>query len=67
MREVRHIDGITEYLLDRKHHRANGPAKIWQGRTWYWCLYGVNHRYYGPATTHQEWWIHGVFIKINGG
>ena len=60
-------DRVTEHRVNKALHRANGPAKIWDDGHWSWALYGSGHRYYGPAPTHQEWWIHGVFIKINGG
>lgn len=64
MREVRHIDSITEYLLDRKYHRSNGPAIVWDGDGYGgWWLFGNRHRYYGPRADYESWYIHGDCIK----
>jgi hypothetical protein len=57
-------DGTISYRLDdARLHRTNGPAKIWEERTWHWCLYGKSHRYYGPASWMGFWYIHGDDIK----
>ena len=56
---------ITEYLLDGVAHRANGPAFTNDGHynAWYWCLFGLDHRYYGAAMGNRTWWIHGKCVK----
>jgi hypothetical protein len=58
---------VTKYTNDEgdRFHRANGPAITWQYGDWAWYLNGKDHRYYGPANTYQEWWIHGVFYGIS--
>ena len=56
---------VTEYLLNGVAHRANGPAFTDDRHynSWYWCLFGNNHRYYGKAVRNMSWWIHGKWIK----
>jgi hypothetical protein len=58
------VDGTISYRLrDSILHRPNGPAKMWGEGTWYWCLYGVRHRYYGPASWMGDWSVKGFRIN----
>ena len=62
-------DGIIEYELNGSLHRPNGPACIWSEDIHWWCLYGVQHRYYGQHRKNPtdrrgySWYIHGRRIK----
>lgn len=52
-----------EYLLKNEPHRTNGPGiRLWKGE-WYWFLFGKWHRYYGPVSHGNNWFIHGKKIK----
>ena len=44
-------------------HRVNGPAVAWEDNDWDWALFGRWHRYYGPQSQDQDWWIHGRLVK----
>ena len=55
--------GNEVYTLNDKHHRPNGPAIIWEDKTWNWALNHLCHRYYGPDSDEGHWTIHGVQIK----
>jgi hypothetical protein len=51
------------YTLNDITHRSNGFAVFCKSiGTGYWCLFGKRHRYYGPATYMNDWYIHGKFI-----
>jgi len=61
--------GYIEYKNENnRHHRLNGPARIWGDGTFEWYLNGRLHRSNGPAigyTTYgdiNEWWYHGKEI-----
>ena len=60
---IRQIDGVTEYFVDRKYHRVNGPAIEWDHGGGAWWLFGERHRYYGPRGEYDCWYIHGEQIK----
>lgn len=49
--------------LDR--HCVNGPAWDTQNnvRQWGWLLFGRLHRYYGPQSNLNDWWIHDRHMK----
>jgi hypothetical protein len=52
------------YTLNGQLHRTNGPAYDWPfASIWRWRLYDQVHRYYGPATCYNEWFVHNGFIK----
>jgi hypothetical protein len=66
MIEIRQIDGVTEYFVDRNLHRPNGPAIIWNESKWAWWLNDTPHRYYGACSDTGKWWIHGLCVKMYG-
>jgi hypothetical protein len=51
------------YYLKNDRHRANGPAIEWKDGQWDWVMYDKWHRYYGPQSQKQDWWIHGKWVK----
>lgn len=54
---------FSEYRVNGKAHRTNGPSTEYAHGDWSWMLFGFLHRYYGPANHYDGWWIHGGFIK----
>ena len=46
-----------------KLHRPNGPAIEYVDGYWTWRLHSMTHRYYGPATSKYQWYIHGEYVK----
>lgn len=65
MIKVTQEDDRIYYRLNGVYHRPNGPAvDIRKGYTSYWFLFGNRHRYYGPASTANDWfWIHDERVK----
>lgn len=58
--------GLTVYKLGlgNTYHRPNGPARYLRfSGDGSWWLYGQCHRYYGPATFMNDWYMHGECIK----
>lgn len=53
--------GCTVYILDGEYHNPKGPAIEWHDGDFSWCLYGKKHRYYGPQSEADDWWIHGTW------
>lgn len=56
-------DSIDVYNDIDGFHRTNGPARIYRDGDHYWYLFDRWHRYYGPSTYGDTWWLHGEFIK----
>lgn len=61
--EVQMHSARTEYRLDGKLHRLNGPAVISAQGDEHWYENGVRHRIGGPAVTTrngaEQWWVYG--------
>ena len=61
---------MKEYIIgytkneDGQLHKKNGPARLWNDKSWEWLLNGEYHRYYGPHDSYGNWWIHNRIIKI---
>ena len=53
------------YKKGRMDHRANGPAVIYYDGQFLWYLNDQCHRYYGPATSTNEWWLNNDYIKVD--
>jgi len=53
----------TEWHLNGKRHREDGPAIGWADGSRYWWLNGKRHREDGPAIEwsdgSKEWWLNG--------
>lgn len=60
---IRDVDW-TQYKMNGKTHRANGPASMWDDGVYGWYLFNEYHRYYGPQDIDGSWWIHGVLVKF---
>ena len=52
----------TEWYLNGKLHREDGPAVEWRNGYKVWFLNGQRHREDGPAMEssngYKEWWLH---------
>ena len=57
----------TEWRLNGKLHREDGPAIEWASGTKEWYLNGKRHREDGPAVEYidgsKKYWIDGVRVK----
>ena len=53
----------TEWRLDGKLHREDGPAIEWESGDKFWYLKGYLHREDGPAIEYADgsksWWLNG--------
>jgi hypothetical protein len=53
----------TEWFLNGKLHREDGPAVEWADGSRSWWLNDQRHRTDGPAVEHadgdREWWLNG--------
>jgi hypothetical protein len=60
----------TEWSLNGKLHREDGPAVESSGGTKEWWLNGVRHRKDGPAIEYadgtKEWWLNGKLHREDG-
>lgn len=66
MIEERRFGSYTEYSKDKKPHRTNGPARVYDDGDTYWWLFGIRHRYYGPQSSNEErsiWRVHDKEMK----
>ena len=61
---VRVYKNRTEWYLNDKRHREDGPAIEWADGSKEWYLNGKRHREDGPAVEHangtKEWWLNGI-------
>ena len=61
---VRVYNDKTEWYLNGKRHRENGPAIEWANGSKYWWLNGELHHENGPAVEcadgTKEWWLNGI-------
>ena len=59
--KVQVFDDRTEWFLNGKYHREDGPACEWSNGDKYWYKNGNYHREDGPACEYsngqKEWWI----------
>ena len=56
-------DRTVYFIGNGTAHRSTGPAIVLDNGQWGWKLYGHYHRYYGPQSQKQDWWLHGKCIK----
>jgi hypothetical protein len=64
-----HVTGTTEWFLNGKRHRENGPAIEWADGSNEWLLKGKLHREDGPALNmdgRKEWWLNGKPHREDG-
>lgn len=65
-----HLDGSTEYKVDNKYHREDGPAVEWANGYKVWFLNGKKHRVGGPAFEspegRKEWWLNDKLHRLDG-
>jgi len=56
----------TEWRLNGKLHREDGPARIWADGSKSWWIHGNQHREDGPAYEGADgstwWYTHGVSV-----
>jgi hypothetical protein len=61
--EVKKYDDRTEWFLDGKRHREDGPAIDYNDGSKLWCLNGELHREDGPAIDYNDgsksWYLNG--------
>lgn len=54
----------TEHYLNKRSHRGNGPAVLYDDGEEAWLFNGRFHRYYGSQNNYAgSWWIHGTWVK----
>jgi hypothetical protein len=67
---VKKYDNKTEWWLNGKLHREDGPAREWKNGTKEWWLNGKQHRTDGPAIEwdngNKEWWLNGKQHREDG-
>jgi hypothetical protein len=56
-----HPDGCTEWRIDGKLHRLDGPARMWPSGAKEWWVNGDMHRIDGPAYQGH------IFVSSNNG
>ena len=60
----------TEWWLNGKRHREDGPAIEYQDGTKAWWLNGKRHREDGPAYEEangdKSWWLNGIWHREDG-
>lgn len=63
-------NACTNYYLDDRLHRLDGPAIEWSDNSKVWYQKGVIHRIDGPAiewpSGHKEWLIRGLRHRLDG-
>ena len=63
-------DNRTEWYMNGKLHRIDGPAVEYTNGTKYWYMNGKCHRENGPALEYahgsKSWWINGKLHRIDG-
>jgi len=63
-------NGATEWLLDGKRHRTDGPAVEYASGGKYWYLDGKRHRTDGPAIEYASgskyWFLDGKRHRTDG-
>jgi hypothetical protein len=61
--------GGSQYTLNGKLHRIDGPAIEWSCGDKEWYKHGKRHRTDGPAIEYQngdkEWWVNGIQTDSN--
>jgi hypothetical protein len=64
------VDYVTNYYLDDKLHRIDGPAKEWNDGTKCWFQNGKRHRIDGPAIEYPDgekhWYQNGLLHRLDG-
>jgi hypothetical protein len=68
---VKVFEDYTEWYLDGKLHREDGPAIEWKNGTKEWYRNGRQHREDGPAFEsasgkYKGWWINGQRHREDG-
>lgn len=69
-RKITIADGTQVWLLDKQHHRLDGPAVIHPDGSAEWWINGKRHRVDGPAIVKsngiQVWYFNGWCHREDG-
>ena len=67
---VKVYEDRTEWFLNGKYHREDGPAVEYANGSKVWYLNGKRHREDGPAIEylggHKVWYLHGKMHREDG-